>query len=130
MKALDELEHKALMQARRGAAAVCHYQGLGGCASACDLVVVTAPDGAVVLFSERDDNPGTSITHCFDQLASDIYQQQLQHYAPDSIRWLERYPAHAGSQRETLDRAKLHWNGGAFQIPAWEYVDLKAEAYG
>lgn len=127
MNALDDSELRALNVARSGNGMSCRYAGIGGCESTCDVVIVPAPRGAVVIFSERADNRGTSITNWFENLATQIYREHLRHLGPASIRWFERYPAR-GDVAETLDRVLLTWDGAVFKTPHWQYVAARGEA--
>lgn len=122
MTPLDASEQHALDLARSGEAMLCHYAGTGGCDCVCDVVIVPAPRGGrIVLFSERADNHGTSITNWFEELATQIYREHLRDTAPAAIRWMERYPARPGVE-ETLDRVVLMWDGCVFNHPVWQYV--------
>lgn len=126
MKDLDTLETRALQLARAGAWLECRYNGIGGCAAVCNVVIVTGKGRAVVLFSERADNPGTSITNWYDKLATGVYKQHLAHFAPASIGWLEHYPAESHAPApESLDRVVMRWDGQLFGPPAWKYVEIR-----
>lgn len=128
MNELDLLEQSALEKARSGAALVCRFVGLGGCEGICDFVVAVDGGRAVVLLSERADNRGTSITNWFENLATGIYRQHLSWLPPDSVKWLERYPAEARiGAKETLDRVHLEWDGEVFKRPRWLHVDFDAQ---
>jgi len=121
MNALDDAELRALNMARSGNGLSCRYAGIGGCEATCDVVIVPAPRGAVVIFSERVDNRGTSITNWFENLATQTYREHLRHLAPGSIRWFERYPSR-GDVAETLDRVLLTWDGAVFKAPHWQCI--------
>ena len=127
---LDTFELEAIETARQGRAALCNYVGMGGCACVCDLVIVPAVTGAVVLLSERADNCGTSITKWYEKLATEIVRLQVGDLRAETIRWMERYPADQRvGAHETIDRVILQWDGQVFSSPKWEYVAPPAEAY-
>lgn len=126
MNTLDTLERRALDLARAGAWLECRYNGIGGCAALCNVVIVAGKGRAVVLFSERIDNPGTSVTNWFEKLATGVYRQHLRDFPPNAVRWLEHYPAEARSAAvETLDRVEMAWDGQVFGPPTWKYVEVR-----
>ena len=79
------------------------FPGLRGCRSWCRLTVVELRDGrTVVVASEREDNPGTSVTNAAEQLATAVVMTFC--LDPDKLVWVEHYPAEGPhAKREDWD---------------------------
>lgn len=126
---LDATERRALDAMRTGRCRTLDYRGIGGGPARCDLAIATDAAGIVVMFSERDDNPGTSVTNWIENLAAEVHAKHFPERDPRSIRWLERYPARPSiAERETVDRVALQWDAGnkRFHSPQWERAPLDA----
>jgi hypothetical protein len=82
------------------------YRGPRGQFSRCHVQVYEGPGGTlpVVIAPELDDNPGTSITHAAEQVASLVWRALLPH-AREGFRWIEHYPARQGGypRKEDVD---------------------------
>ena len=70
------------------------YRGLHGCPSYCWLRIYTTSGQTIVLATEVDDNPGTSITHRAAGLATEVVRTFG--LPLDTLRWIEHYPARLG----------------------------------
>src|SRR5207247_791555 len=70
------------------------YRGLHGCPSYCWLRISTAPGQTVVLATELEDNPGTSITTIAHRLATEV--ARTFGLPLDTLRWIEHYPERPG----------------------------------
>lgn len=102
--------------------AVYQYKGNGNCQSHCGLEIVRTLSGRIkVTLTELPENKGTSITNCYERLASRIYKEFLGNFSPDSIDWYEEYLQGGLSGKEkTLDRVHLEFTEGEFHNPRWE----------
>lgn len=121
---LSPAERDALLALRAGEATRHSFDGLQG-DSCCDLVIRETQSGTAVLVSECADNQGTSITSCIDRLATEIYHQFLSHLDPESIIWLEHYPADERMPaRESVDRVDMRWDGKAYRDPDWSRAPM------
>lgn len=96
------------------------YPGLGPIQrSQCDLYVYAVGDHLVAVASERDDNPGASVTNTAEHAATAV----LARYAPgqpERLIWFERYPAsRIHGPQESIDRVDFDWDGERhiFQSP-------------
>jgi hypothetical protein len=66
------------------------YRGFHGCKCSCDLEIVERSDGrTLVITTEREDNPGTSITNVAEHLAS--YVCDCFGIEPEKLIWIEHY---------------------------------------
>ena len=66
------------------------FRGFHGCKCVCDLELFPISDGrTVVIATERDDNPGTSITNVAEHLAS--YVCDSFGIDPEHLVWIEHY---------------------------------------
>ena len=69
-----------------------HYRGFHGCDSWCDIEVVRVSDACtVVIVTEVDDNPGTSVTNMAEELATEVCKTFR--ISPHKLVWYEHYPA-------------------------------------
>lgn len=94
------------------------FVGLHGYASACDVFVYTdtACGRCVVVFSERPDNPGTSITNFIEHLVP-LVQRELD--VPGDSIWIEHYPADKRIRNETYDRVVFEG-----RLPCWQSMSV------
>ena len=97
------------------------FVGLHGYASACDVFVYTdtACGRCVVVFSERPDNPGTSITNFIEHLVP-LVQRELD--VPSDSIWVEHYPANKGVRGETYERVIFDRYDG--RLPSWHGMSV------
>ena len=98
------------------------YPGLGPIQrSRADLYVYELGERLVAIASEREDNPGASVTNTAEHLASAI----LARYAPgrpERLVYFERYPvSRIHGPVESIDRVDFGWDGAraAFHSPRW-----------
>jgi hypothetical protein len=79
-----------------------------------------------VVLTELPDNPGTSVTNCVQQLATQLLPQVAQFSRPDpidprAILWLEHYDrSPQNSFPETWDLVHLDWDGARYHSPRWQ----------
>ena len=111
------------------------YTGFHGCASRCQVEVFTRERRPIVVrLTELPDNPGTSVTNMFEEIATlavpylSVWAGQI--VDPEKIIWLEHYPEQHGllygrscHRAETLDRVFLKWDGQRYSDPNWKYLD-------
>jgi hypothetical protein len=98
------------------------FKGLHGCPSKCSWEIHEDKGRITVIFSERDDNPGTSVTNFIEHLATMVYNQFLKKYPAASICWIEHYPERRIGRRlepATFDQVMLSWDGSKFSGPKW-----------
>ena len=69
-----------------------HYRAYHGWRAKCDLEIVRHPDFVLVIASERDDNPGRSVTNWAAELATEVCR--VYDIPPQSLVWVEHYPDH------------------------------------
>lgn len=70
------------------------YEGIGGEPSHCDLEVVMGNGGAaLVICSEREDNPGTSVSNAAEFIATRLCRQRPE-IDPQRLVWIEHYSEH------------------------------------
>jgi hypothetical protein len=107
-----------------------HYRGYHGCRSFCRLRVYE-PDGErglplVALFTEREDNPGTSITNRIEHLATEVYK--LLERPEAGLTVIEHYEERGfvGKRpmfKEEFDRVTLMWTTyQGFIDPRWKPI--------
>jgi hypothetical protein len=116
------------------------FRGLHGFESRCKLRIFDTGDRTVVIATELEDNPGTTITNYADQLATQIIMEF--NIKPDSLIWIEHYPARPEiGEQETFDLISFKWNGTRYIKPEWYHIeksmldkiigeDLPEEHYG
>ncbi len=85
----------------------------------CDLYVYRDEDAAVVVASEREDNPGASITNTYEDLATGVWQKFG--LRVDQVTWIEHYGAQAYGVRidETFDWVTLERQGDRLVSLQW-----------
>jgi len=87
-----------------------HYKGFGGCDCICRVDVYREGKKFLIMFTELEDNHGTSITNFTEQLATqiaellDIPERSLY----DDVVWIEHYPANR-FRGETFDEVTYTW---------------------
>ena len=98
------------------------YRGFHACPSYCWLRIYTAPGQSVVLATELDENPGTSITNAAERLAMNV--ARTFGLTLDSLRWIEHYPERQGSHGrpglpESFDLVTFTPTAQGLQSPEW-----------
>ncbi len=107
------------------------YLGYGIHESRCGVKIVRKENQTTVILTELPNNPGTSITNCFEDIATKIYKERFQHLEPTSIRWIENYPVEEGSifhHEETFDEVTLEWDGNQYRHPHWKRIKFEEAA--
>ena len=111
-----------------GATGIFRYAGLHGREAHCTmhLIVNTMTGAAFVLVTERDDNPGASVTNCAERIATQLLSK-CPVIDPYKIVWVEHYPER-GDPRDPLppswDRVFFTWDPvmHVFRSPAWRHI--------
>lgn len=116
----------------------------GGFSSRCDLDVFLLGSKALVIATEREDDPdaGISVANGADILATIVIQKFG--LDPRRVTWIEHYPERRMGARDiyrigkTYQRVTFQFEGTRLTAPRWEVVDgegieafitaLKAEA--
>jgi len=80
------------------------FRGFQGKPAICQLEILQLRDGRrAVIATEREDNPGTSVTNVAEHLASHV----CDHFGiePDKLVWIEHYgyPVHGVKRERTYD---------------------------
>ena len=93
--------------------------------SQCDLNIRQTDIGTVVMVTELQENPGTSITNAAEML----FRQICEHYSldPDSIIWIEHYSeGWMGEQDETFDLVwfKKKDEDSKVFLPRWKRITI------
>src|SRR5712691_2646077 len=101
------------------------YRGYHGCPSYCWLRIYTAPDRTVVIATEVDDNPGTSMTNMAAHLATEV--TRTFGLPLDALVWIEHYPARrviGGHPRlpASFDLVTFTWTPLGLRAPQWRRV--------
>ncbi len=68
------------------------FEGLGGRDSICGVEIIKNEDKTVVVLTEADENPGTSVTNGIEKIARKLCDTWLEGTDPKSITWIEHYP--------------------------------------
>ena len=106
------------------------YRGYHGCLSRCRLrVYEESGTPPVVIVTERDDNPGTSITNRAEYLATAVWQMLERPEA--GMVWIEHYEDRAliGGKplfKEKFDSVTFTSTSRGFSDPRWKPIS-KAE---
>lgn len=99
-----------------------HYEGCFKAPSKCGLMIAINSSGVSVVLIELADNPGTSVTNCYEQIATKLVNENLllKNYPKEKINWYEVHPADDLFQ-ETQDRVNMTWNEKTkeFHDPKW-----------
>lgn len=97
------------------------YGGHRGLPSACYLDVWTDGSSFTVMFTEADDNPGTSVTNFSERLANSV-SELLGH--PSQVKWIEHYPANK-FYKAYFDEVTYSGRPGNYYSPQWTPMDLE-----
>lgn len=105
------------------------YRGYQGCFSVCHLRLFEPPEtqkALIAVFTEMDDNPGTSVTNCIEHLATMVWHWQEQ--PPRGLAVVEHYP-NRGMHNPTTGRWQIPeefdfvaftlCNGRSYTKPRW-----------
>jgi hypothetical protein len=86
----------------------------------CDLHVYRDGDAAVVVASERADNPGSSITNSYENLATGVWQKMGLFL--DQVTWVEHYASQSCGVciEETFDWVTFGLRDGRLISPTWQ----------
>jgi hypothetical protein len=98
------------------------FRSSHGGPSYCWLRIYTAPGQTVVLATELDENPGTSITNMAERLATEV--TRTFGLALDTLLWIEHYPARQGLDGrpqfpESFDQVTFTRTSRGLQCPQW-----------
>ena len=98
---------------------LCSYRDDLGRLCRCDLHVYRDGNAAVVVASERADNPGSSITNSYENLATGVWQKMG--LSLDQVMWVEHYAAQSYGVRieETFDWVTFGLRDGRLVSPKW-----------
>lgn len=103
------------------------FRGLNGVYSRCGVQTFRSDGRLIVMLTELPDNPGTSITNCFELLATSIVRSFIEfNLVPDphSVRWIEHYarrPAQAANAvPDDWDEVFMQWDGEQYRAPHWQ----------
>jgi len=102
------------------------YKGNGDCESKCRVRTICDPDSdeLIVLITELEDNPGTSITNMIEEVVKGIVIK-LGHECYDAV-WIEHYPPCVGvNAYDTFDYVGLDYSGNFLTNPKWERVETQ-----
>ena len=97
-----------------------NYAGYHGCASWCDIQVERTGEDVLVVVSERDNNPGTSITNCAEVIATAI-AARLRDVPVGRLRYLEHYPARP-HREAAICEVIFEWSGRTAARPEWRHL--------
>ena len=105
------------------------YHNARGHNSTCGLHILQQMDGKViVILRELAENPGASITNCYEAIATQIYNQYLAGTPIDNIVWIEHYNeesyADKSDETEMFDHVVLKWDAKTkrFYMPQWRHI--------
>jgi hypothetical protein len=104
---------------KEGGFMIYEFKGIAGAESVCDYLVYTFNDLTYVVFTELNENKGTSITNVIEQLATEVYTEQLQLTAVEDVTFVEHYEWPGD---EHYDIVALDWDGEKFVHPKWRRV--------
>ncbi len=100
-------------------------RGYHGCLSYCWLRCSTTPEQTIMIATEVNENPGTSITNMAERLATEV--TRTFGLARDTLIWIEHYPARrviGGRPRlpESFDRVTFTHTPQSFRSPQWRRI--------
>ena len=83
-----------------------------------------------VVLTELHNNPGLSVTNCYEYLATDIAIGLMEEGTvddPSTVRWIEHYEAWPARGRlwaqDTWDEVTMEWDGEQFGLPTWRRLE-------
>ncbi|MES2464662.1 MAG: hypothetical protein V4671_29215 [Armatimonadota bacterium] len=103
---------------------VLRYRGYHGCPSLCRVCVYEGPDGKgiapVLVATEMESNPGTSVTNRIEVIATEIYR--LLERPQAGLTVIEHYGA-CRIAPERFSLVTLHWDRcKGFVSPRWRHL--------
>lgn len=98
---------------------LCSYHDGNGRLCRCDLQVYRNGETAVVVATEREDNPGSSVTNSYGYLATGVWQKMGLSF--EQTTWIEHYGAasYEFGIDERLDWVKLEREANRLVGPRW-----------
>ena len=86
-------------------------------------------DHKIIILSEKNDNPGTSITNAIEQLVNEIYFSKIKishnnPVNPDKIRFVENYNY---PDDVSYDNVKVKWIGNKYTFKGWQHIGKSKE---
>lgn len=105
-----------------------HYEGWNKRPAKCGLEYIRQKDSVMVVLTELNDNPGTSVTNMVEHLATMIFNEHLKDdYTPEQVQWVEHYPDRGGTPEhpmfaESWDMVTMKWDGEKFSKPEWKHL--------
>lgn len=102
------------------------YEGYRGCYCKCDLEVIRGGMTTLVICTELEDNPGTSVTNAAELIATRLCQED-QTINPEGLIWVEHYPERSAGRwqkpfPETWDMVTFTYRDGrTLRRPAWHH---------
>ena len=97
-----------------------HYEGHHGCDSICDVLIEHGTDAILVTVTERDDNPGTSITNCAEIVATQIARTMPSASMPE-VRFVEHYPTDPNG---SFDEVTFTWTERQASGAQWRHLGV------
>lgn len=97
------------------------YDGYHGFESFCDVQIEHGHDKILVTVTERDDNPGTSITNRIEVIATKI-ADMLDDIPVERLHFVEHYPERGSVYRlhaESWAQVEFTWSGREARQPVW-----------
>src|SRR5438046_512334 len=89
------------------------FDGLDGARSLCGVLLLRSLDTATVVLSELPDNPGSSISHSLESIATCLYGgRMIGEISAWCVRWYTYFPG-SGGRPEALHRVRFDWHPGA-----------------
>jgi hypothetical protein len=100
-------------------AGLCSYCDGNGRLCRCHLQVYRDGDIAVVVATELEDNPGSSITNSFEYLATGVWQKLGLTF--EQTTWIEHYcsESYGFPIEELINWVKLEWRDSRLVSPEW-----------
>ena len=107
------------------------YPGFRNCDSKCDLEIVRSVGRTtLVICTELENNPGTSVTNAAEIIATRLCQEDPT-IDPEGLIWIEHYPERSAGRKqkpypETWDMVVFtHRAGRTFRRPTWRRVSAE-----
>jgi hypothetical protein len=111
----------------RAEAHVSHNNGSFGI---CGVELFRRRGMLAVVLTELHNNPGLSVTNCYEYLATDIAIGLMEEGTvddPSTVRWIEHYEAWPVRGRlwaqDTWDEVTMEWDGEQFGLPTWRRLE-------
>jgi len=105
------------------------FRGFQGRPAVCQLEIIQLQDGrTTVIATEREDNPGTSVTNVAEHLASHVCD--CFGIEPEKLVWIEHYgyPAHGSDRQRTYDL--VTFSRRAPETIVWSQSVLRYKPHG